>query len=442
MTGKMKILVVSNGFPPRGRWGTEFYTKGLVDGLGERGHELAVLHPVRDGKAERYSLEEVNEDGVPIYLLANPGDPRKRFEASYVDARVEEVFRTVLERERPDLIHFTYLLWGLSVRLPSVARNLRIPSVATLTDYGLLCHRGQMFDWKLRPCSGPETPAKCARCIREPAPYDYGDSDLQARRVATRLCALVGGLGRVVVKRDVRRREEAVRAALADVSRFIAPTAVLEEAFVKGGIEPERIRRLVYAFDDHEYVAVRRIPPPRSVRIGFLGQFAPHKGLRPLVDAAALVDLRRGGAGNWELVLHGAASGGRHRLFGPAVLASAHKKRVRLGGPFEPEDAPRILAGFSAIAVPSLWDENAPLTVLQARAAGVPVIGSDCRGISEVLEDGVHGRLVPTGDISALADAIEEVIDGKLGRIEAPGLPLSLDDHLDVIEEIYDEARG
>jgi glycosyltransferase involved in cell wall biosynthesis len=438
----LKILVVSNGFPPRGRWGTEFYTRELVDGLRGRGHELRVLHPLRDARRERYSIEETEEDGVPLSLLVNPGDPRKRFEASYLDPRVEDTFRRLLEREKPDLVHFTYLLWGLSVRLPSVARKLSIPSVVTLTDYGLLCHRGQMFDWKLRACDGPGSPAHCARCIREPAPFDYGDSDLQARRVATRFFALLGGLGKVVVKRDVKRRVEAVRAALTDVTRFIAPTEVIEEAFVSAGVPAERIRRLVYSFDETEYLAVRDVAPPRHARIGFLGQFAPHKGLAHLLDAAALVDLRRGGAGSWELVLHGAASEGRHRLFGPSVVASANRRRVRLGGPFAPEDAPRILAGFSAIAVPSLWDENAPLTVLQARAAGVPVIGSDRRGISEVLEDGRHGRIVPTGDISSLADAIEEVIDGKLGRLEEAGLPLSLDAHLDAVEEIHAEAIG
>jgi len=57
----VRILVVSNGFPPRGRWGTEFYTKELVRGLSARGHELFVLHPERSGERPRYTLEEVGQ---------------------------------------------------------------------------------------------------------------------------------------------------------------------------------------------------------------------------------------------------------------------------------------------------------------------------------------------------------------------------------------------
>ncbi len=52
----MKILVVSNGFPPRGKWGTEFYTKELVIGLVGRGHDVSVLHPDRSGSESRYRL--------------------------------------------------------------------------------------------------------------------------------------------------------------------------------------------------------------------------------------------------------------------------------------------------------------------------------------------------------------------------------------------------
>ncbi len=438
----MKVLVVSNGFPPRGSWGTEFYTRELVHGLRGRGHEMSVLHPVRDGAKPRYSIDRVEESGIPVWLLSNPGDPRKRFEPSYEDPRVEEVLRAHLERERPDLVHFTYLLWGLSVRLPAVARSLGIPSVVTLTDYGLLCHRGQMFDWTLDRCEGAHSAERCARCVREPGPHDFGPSDLMARRLTVRILAALGGLGRVATTRDLRRREEVVRGGLAHVSRFIAPTEVLGETFAKHGIPREKITSLVYSFAEEEYVAARALPPPERIRFGFLGQLAPHKGVDTLIEAVDVLDRRRPDAGDWELVLHGGSNGGRHRLFGPAVLARANRDRVRMGDPFEPSDAPEVFAGFSAIVLPSRWDENSPLSVLQARAVGVPVVATDVAGIAEVVEDGRHGRLVPPGDAEALASALEEVLDGRVGRIAEPGLPLSLDAHLDAVETIHAEARS
>jgi glycosyltransferase involved in cell wall biosynthesis len=55
------------------------------------------------------------------------------------------------------------------------------------------------------------------------------------------------------------------------------------------------------------------------------------------------------------------------------------------------------------VVVPSKWYENAPMSVLEACAAGVPVIASRIGGIPEILEDGVTGLLVPPGDVRALA---------------------------------------
>ena len=85
----MKVLVVSNGYPPRGGFGTEFYTRELVRGLARRGHAVSVLHPERSGARERFTVERVEEDGVPLALLHNPGDADKRFATSYRDERVE-----------------------------------------------------------------------------------------------------------------------------------------------------------------------------------------------------------------------------------------------------------------------------------------------------------------------------------------------------------------
>ncbi|MEW6072140.1 MAG: glycosyltransferase [Planctomycetota bacterium] len=437
----MKILVVSHGFPPRGGWGTEFYTHSLVHGLAARGHAVSVLHPVRDGARPRYALDRVEEEGIPIFLLANPGDPKKRFAPSYADPRIEGLFAAFLSRERPDLVHFTYLLWGLSVRLPAVARAAGVASVVTLTDYGLLCHRGQLLDEQAARCSGPESPAKCARCVRTPGPWDGGGAERLARRLAGSAAAALGGLGRVPAARDLARREEVVRAALADVERFIAPTAVLGATFVQWGLPRDRVERLVYSFPEEEYAGVRSVPPPVRPRLGYLAQLAPHKGLDTLVAAAGLVAGRRGATG-WEVVLHGAAEGGRHRRFAPGVLARADRRVIRAGHPFPPADAPRVLAGLSALVLPARWDENAPLSLLQARAAGVPVVASAVPGIAEIVEDGRHGRLVPPDDVPALARALEEVIDGRLGRIASPGLPLAFPAHLDTVERIHAAARA
>lgn len=437
----MKILVVSNGYPPRGRFGTEFYARALVHGLRSRGHSVEVLHPVRDSQAPRYSLETVEEEGVPVHLLHNSGDTGAGFEASYRDREVERVFGDLLRAGKFDLVHCVYLLWGLSIGLPATARSLGVPLVLTATDHSLVCHRGQMFDYSLQHCGGPRDAATCAKCIRTPAPYDLAPLPLALKSWAVSALSLLGGLGKVVTRRDVEAREIAVREALGQACHVIAPTAPIGAALLKRGLDANKLSELVYSFDEGPYAAVRSIAPPTSVRIGFLGQLAPHKGLATLIDAARVLARERG-PDSFELVLHGAPSEGRHREFARRVLSQVEPARVTRGAPFGPDQAPEILAGFSALAVPSLWDENAPLAVLQSRAAGVPILGSAVAGIRAVVEDPQHGRLIEPGDVSAWARAMGEVVDGKVPRLQSPGLPLSLAAHLDTLEAIYGSQRA
>jgi len=437
----MKLLVVSNGYPPRGGFGTEFYTRELVRGLRGRGHAVSVLHPERGGARPRYALESVREDGVPVHLLHNPGDPSKRFRSSYRDEEVERVFGALLERERPDLVHFTYLLWGLSLRLPEVARGLGVPSVATLTDYGLLCHRGQMFDAGLARCGGPHPPARCARCVRTPQASDHAAPARLARGLAAELLALAGGLGRVPVARDLAEREGEVRRAVGVLARLVAPTQHFLEVFARAGVPREKLVPLVYSFSEDAYRAHPPAPPAGRTRFGFLGQFGPHKGLACLLEALRRLE-RLAPAADFELVLHGKPSAGRHARHAAALLARLDPRRVRLAEAFPPDEAPRVLAGLSCLVVPSEWDENAPLAVLQARAAGLPVVATDVPGIAEIVRAPAEARLVPVGDAEALARALLAVVTGELRAPVAAGLPLPLEAHLARLEELYAEVRA
>lgn len=432
---------MSNGYPPRGGFGTEFYTRELVRGLRRRGHAASVLHPERSGARARYALEAVEEEGVPVFLLHNPGDPGKRFRSSYRDEGVERAFAELVARERPDLVHFTYLLWGLSVRLPEVARARGIPSVATLTDYGLLCHRGQMFDARLVRCGGPHPPLTCARCIRTPSASEHGALARAVRRSAAEALALAGGLGRVPVAADLVEREREVRRALEVLAFLIAPTHAFLEVFARAGVPRRKLVPLVYAFDETAYRELAPRLVPERVRFGFLGQFAPHKGLACLLGAARELH-RLEPASDWELVLHGRASDGRHRRHAVELLARLDEGRVRVAEAFAPDEAPAVLARLAALVAPSEWDENAPLAVLQARAAGLPVIATDVPGIAEIVRAPRQGRLVPVGDESALARAMQAVVRGELRAPIEPGLPLALDAHLARLEELYARAVG
>lgn len=432
--------MVSNGFPPEGQWGTEFYTHQLACGLQGRGRKVAVFLPVRDPQAQRYSLRRSERHGLDLFELVNCGDPGKSFRDSYHNAGVERAFAEALDEFRPEVVHFNHFLWGLSIGLPRVAAEHGALVVATVTDLGLLCHRGQFFDASLAVCGGPSSHANCARCVREPSKHDAGALELLARRVAVRGAARVGGLGRIVVAGDLERRAGEVAKAAAYIERWVFPTRALMEVFQAHGLAKESARVLPYGIDESAFELPRAAEAASGFRFSFLGQFMPHKGLEPLLGAVRLMESRLPeSVAPWSLRCWGHGSVGRHQLYAERAFEQVRSsRRVVDAGCFPPLDAPRVMAQTDALVVPSLWMENAPLTVLQARAAGVPVIASDVSGVREVLDPARHGVLVPPGDVRALADAMRSAILAGPRRY-APDPVVPYADHLDRIESLYGE---
>ncbi len=74
------------------------------------------------------------------------------------------------------------------------------------------------------------------------------------------------------------------------------------------------------------------------------------------------------------------------------------------------DDLPRLLGSATVVVVPSLWAEAFGLTVVEAMAAGVPVVATRTGGIPELIADGQTGLLVPPNDPEALADAINRLL--------------------------------
>jgi glycosyltransferase involved in cell wall biosynthesis len=151
----------------------------------------------------------------------------------------------------------------------------------------------------------------------------------------------------------------------------------------------------------------------------FVGRLRIRKGVEVLLEALSDLRSRHPGA---RLRI---AGDGEHRErlerraaeleLGEAVvfLGTCDAGRVR-----------RLLAGAAALVVPSIY-EGMPLVVLEAMAAGVPVVASAVSGIPEVVVDGETGWLVPPEDPRALAAALEAVLTrpeearrrGEAGRL-------------------------
>lgn len=105
------------------------------------------------------------------------------------------------------------------------------------------------------------------------------------------------------------------------------------------------------------------------------------------------------------------------------TLPADLRARVELRGAVPHEDLPRHYAGASVFVAPALGQESFGMVLVEAMAAGVPVVASDIPGYREVVRDGVDGLLVPPGDPGALAAAVRRVLEepGLAERLRAAG---------------------
>ena len=87
--------------------------------------------------------------------------------------------------------------------------------------------------------------------------------------------------------------------------------------------------------------------------------------------------------------------------------------RLMLRTTVVPEKVVSVMAEYDLIAVPSRLLETGPLVVLEAFAAGVPVLGSNLGGIAELVRDGVDGILVAPNDAAAWAAAIGRLVEDR-----------------------------
>jgi glycosyltransferase involved in cell wall biosynthesis len=129
-----------------------------------------------------------------------------------------------------------------------------------------------------------------------------------------------------------------------------------------------------------------------------------------------------------------------------AVADAGLEGSVRMLG--RREDVPDILRTVHGVVSASV-DEALPTALIEAGACGLPVVAADAGGTREIVVDGVTGRLVPVGDVPALAEALLNIIayPAKAAAYGAAGRKLaeakySQTDWISNLEALYAEVRG
>lgn len=198
-----------------------------------------------------------------------------------------------------------------------------------------------------------------------------------------------------ILKSAVMAAEMTVSRMLGDVrliDRFICVSTFQRDIMLRAGLPASKLVTL------HNFTKAkpRDTMPGHDGYLLYAGRIEALKGLPTLVNAIIGTGRRLiiAGGGSWVPEL-------RERI-------SNHPDITYLG--FKAgRDLQDLIQRSQAVIVPSEWYENCPMTVLEAKASGRPVVASRIGGIPELVRDGIDGFLFDPGDVAGLRQALERL---------------------------------
>ncbi|MBX3359808.1 MAG: glycosyltransferase [Phycisphaeraceae bacterium] len=246
------------------------------------------------------------------------------------------------------------------------------------------------------------------------------------------------------------RRAAMVR-MLNSCDRVLAVSDFVRRKFISMGVEQGRIaaqpigtrinhlvrRARPLVFDPPRFETVPPTPF-RPVRIVFMGYNHYYKGLGMFAEALETLapeHMRRIDLSIYAL--DGQSIEWMFRRMEPRLA------RLTFTPGYDYTDIPWMLGGKDLGVVCSVWWDNAPQTVFEFQACGLPVLGAAVGGIPDFVHDGVNGLLFRGNDRADLARRLVEVLDNPfmLERLRAAVTPpKDIDDHALELESIYAAA--
>jgi glycosyltransferase involved in cell wall biosynthesis len=433
----LKVLIAVHGFPPTYYAGGERAAERIALWLVGQGHQVEVFTCEKLDDSDT-RVETRSENGIIVHRLYYDVKAGDYFQNLYDDARVGQAFRNLLEHNTYDVLHVVsgYLLGGQVIH---TAKAFGLPVVLTLTEFWFMCFRLNLLTALNELCVGPETDAKCARCVLE----DQRRFRLPAQQAPAVMDAFWSVAKHAPFARRqqtaVTRRRKSLMRAVAAADVVICPSRFLMKTFKAYGFETSHAQYVLYGIQHpppEVRAAAREQRQSGMLRLGYVGQIKPHKGVdiitaavRPLLDAGATLTVDIWGTTSGALD-YGAAL--EKQTFSYAA--------IKWSGSYSSEQLWDVLGGFDVLIVPSRWYENSPTVILEAFALGIPVIATNLGSMPELVKHDVSGLLFEKDDAHDLRRQIKRLLDEPdlLPRLTAgiPHIP-TIDDEIGALYKHY-----
>lgn len=410
----MKLGIISNNFPPEIIGGAEVYAKQLSNELSNY-QDLFVF-------AGRYHLDRklssyhitTHVDSYSTYRIelgAFALDYRNPL--NFFDPFVEAKFKKIIGKEKPEILH-THNLAGISLSpVAYTKKELKIPVIMTLHDFWLICPKNTLLmdNGDLCKEGGNKGCNRCSACFFSP-----------------------------ISKISMNTRNKLVKRLSKNIDLFITPSKKMMDIMLDRGYDFE-IHHLQNGLNIEKFYRIERSNNNEFINILMVGYISYHKGVYLLIDA--IKSLLEMGYKNIRLILVGPIENADK--LNSFIKAKKVEKYVDVMGKVSEQKKLELFKGADLFVLPSLWYENYPLTIIEAMASMLPVVGSNVGGIPEMIINGKTGYLFERGDSKDLSIKIEEIISAKkkmkdMGRIarEVAIKKFDIKEHTKKIIKIYE----
>lgn len=374
MERRLKILLVSEHFPPDVKGGGELSAELLARNLAWAGHEVHVL------TSSTTTGDNSRQPGIVLHRTLtprNPGTMRGNLRRMAVLPRqIRRHVRRLHAEHSFDVIHYLNVVSVLG-SLPGIKNQF-----ATINSHQPFCPKANLFYKEREPCTGCN-PVKFARCMRH---SDY--------------------LGKMKTPRWLLLNPLTLAALYGNYLRFRAALKNVKPIAVSGYVS-EQLARI--GFPDAPVVP-NLTPEPKKlstsskgggkVDIVFLGALEKIKGVDLLLEAYAHLN-------------PAVRSKTRLRIVGEGSLrdelARSAPEGVKFVGQVAQAVAQKIIAGCDIVVLPSLWPEPLSRVLLEATSLGKPVVATDVGGNGDVVT-GTEGGLLSSPESLAFSKCLEKLI--------------------------------
>lgn len=394
----MKILVLTNYYPPHHIGGYGMLCMEVVNGLRERGHDVTVLsgkHGVAADTVEGHVHRRLTLESDLYYYQM-----RSAWRYPFVKEQNFAILREFVATRQPDLI-FIWGMWALTKELAQLAEQLLSGRVAyyLANPWPIDPNLHQSF-WDAPATTPLRQLAK--QTVRLPMRFwlraEWQKTPLQFQHA---LCCSIA-LRDQLLDADTPLQQAPVIYEGIDLAPYVAQTPFQAWAVNSNGYGNGHLQ--TNGNGAHATLAGNQ----PTYRLLFVGTLAEHKGVHTTIEALAA--LRPEERVSFHLTILGSGHPHYEERLHNLVKTHGLEAWVTFHKPIPRSELPAFLGQYQVLLLPSIWEEPLARIMQEGLAAGMVVIGAATGGTKEIIVHGENGLLFPAANAAALADCLRLLV--------------------------------